>query len=46
MYELGIETEAGTNDGNVDGTTDQIDFYVGKTVMVPWVLMKSFDEIS
>jgi hypothetical protein len=45
MYELGIETLAGTNDGNVDGTTDQIDFCVGKTVIVPCVLMTSFDEI-
>jgi hypothetical protein len=24
-YELGIETEAGTNDGTVEGITDQID---------------------
>jgi hypothetical protein len=28
------------------GTTDQIDFCVGKTVIVPCVLTTSFDEIT
>jgi len=36
-YELGIETEFGTNDGMVVGTYDQM-LGLGKTVMVPEVV--------
>jgi len=47
-YELGIVTEFGTNEGVVDGTTDQTligaDVWAG-TVIVPHVLMTSFEEI-
>jgi len=48
MYELGMVTDFGTNDGNVVGTTDQMlcGAAVAGTVIVPHVLITSPEEIT